>query len=309
MLVFCNNIDIKAGSGSSKPTGDNHDEEQQCVDGDSNEFNGENVANSGASLTSKERDLLCKILSNEKVLHAAAKIVTNSSHNSSKNAYKGSNINPGLNSTSSAPMPSFTVNVNANPNLTNSNTNSNTNEVHVTQVQQLYNLLKEYSKATGSFLYRHKYKIIIIAIIIVASILFYKLVILKYALTSSGCLTNCWQSGKALAEIFGTSTAELTKDLLQTICTKFAGPEAFANCSVPLTKFMQEIAAEKAALLAYTKICGALAFLRISFLFPVDKEIIKNSQERLNKISYMQKILNEFMAKSCGERMASGNFA
>ena len=130
MLIFCNNSYIDAGQGSSKST--NEDKEFLSPE---------------AELTEEEKALLFKILSNKKVLQDASKIIVNSGQSSSN---KNMSVSKGLNNVNSSQLPNFTVNINANPSLTNNSTNSatNSNEVHVTQVQQLYNLLKEYSKAT-----------------------------------------------------------------------------------------------------------------------------------------------------------------
>ncbi len=336
LLILCNNININAGLGWSKSDGNSTNGANntgQDVDGSGFEPEIDSNIQAGlGELTNDERALLATVLSNKKVLSSAAKIAANklAEFHGSNNIARN-NVGTGLvannvgGAASAVPLnlagpvpnssqtPHFTINVNSSHNLNNTSQSqsnaANSNEIHITLVQQLYNLLKEYSNSTGNFLYRHRYKIIIVAIIIIVAVLFYKLVILKSALASSQCLTNCWQSGKALADIFSTSTPELTKDLLQTICTKFAGPEAYENCSIALTKFMQQAAAEKAAIIAYTKICAALAFLRISFMFPVDNQIVESSKERLNKLSYMEKLVNEFMAKSCAERMARNNFA
>lgn len=293
LSVFIIFNSINAGMGSSKP---------QTLQ-DSRVSSEQDLV-----LSKEEQEILQKVLSNPTVLEFVQNKLKNSQNNKE-------NLNSNLNNLNNIQNPAgvpanFTINFNANQNSVNSSSNSsiNSNEINISLVQKLYNYLKTYSKATGSFLYRHKGKIILIIIAIICAVLFYKLVVLKYALTGAQCLTNCWQSGKSLSDIIQISAPELTRDLFQTMGTKFASPQAMANCSIPMTEFVKAITAEKSALATYAKIGSVLTALGIGSLFAVDKTIVNSYEERMGKLNYMQKLFEEFIAKKCGDSLVSGNF-
>ena len=151
----------------------------------------------------------------------------------------------------------------------------------------------------------NKTKIIVGAIITTFLGLGYKLRNIKNILNSNQSISNCWYQDKNISEIMQTPTEKLTEDLLQVICDKYSGVDAMANSSIPMAKFLLAIETEKNMLLTYVKIAKILTTLKLARIFFVDIKILDGHKERLAKLAYMQKLFEDFMSKSCKQRISS----
>lgn len=212
--------------------------------------------------------------------------------NSSDTSSSALNSNSNSNSNSSNPF----LGVNNQPQ--NNNSAQSVNQTKVQVSQQVLNQLTFYGENTKNFITQNKYKFIFGSIILSYSYLSYKIFTLKKLLKSDSCISNCFYKNQNLSDILKIPTSELAQNLVNLVCGKYVGPEAFENNSLPMTKFLADIKREKKILKNYYNICYYIKLLKISKLFYIDYEIFDNYKERLAKLNYMQKLFEDFMAAS-----------